>query len=222
MNKILFGLLGAGGSGREVMPYARESIAKMLKVLPCEVDAYFVETWEPKTSMVNSFPLISLDAFLSLPGQKYFNVAVGDGRMREAMVQKVAKRAESIAIHAPQVIFFDNNLVGEGAVFCPNTMVTSNVKIGCFFHANSYSSVAHDCVIGNFVTLAPGARCNGRVHIGDYAYIGSNAVIREGTADKPLRIGAGAIVGMGAVVTKDVPDGITVIGNPARPMVKNG
>jgi acetyltransferase-like isoleucine patch superfamily enzyme len=45
-------------------------------------------------------------------------------------------------------------------------------------------------------------------------------MLREGSPDKPLRIGAGAIVGMGAVVTKDVPDGATVIGNPARIMAK--
>jgi acetyltransferase-like isoleucine patch superfamily enzyme len=97
-------------------------------------------------------------------------------------------------------------------------MVTSNATIGRFFHANIYSYVAHDCVIGDFVTFAPGVRCNGRVHIDDFATIGTNAIIREGTPDKPLHIGKGAVVGMGAVVTRDVPDGATVVGNPARPL----
>ncbi len=75
--------------------------------------------------------------------------------------------------------------------------------------------VEHDCVIGEFVTFAPGAKVNGNVTIGDHAYIGSNAVIRQG-----LTIGAGATIGMGAVVTKDVPPGVTVIGNPAKPLIK--
>ena len=220
MKKIIFGLLGAGGFGREVMPYAKEYIANTLAISQEEVSVYFVETWEPQEKMVNGYPLISLESFLSLPGQKYFNVAVGDGRAREAMVQEVAGRADPIAIHAPQALFLDNNSIGEGSVFCANTMVTSNATIGRYFQANIYSYVAHDCVIGDFVTFAPGVRCNGRVSIGDFAYIGTNVVIREGSANKPLRIGAGAVVGMGAVVTKDVPDGVTVIGNPARPMDK--
>ena len=47
-------------------------------------------------------------------------------------------------------------------------------------------------------------------------YIGSGAIIRQG-----LTIGAGAVVGMGAVVTKGVPPGVTVIGNPAKPLIKD-
>lgn len=202
------------------MPYVKTSIARTLGVSPDDVDACFVETWEPAQSSVNGYPLISMEKFLQLEGPRYFNVAIGDGRVREAIANKVGSSAKILPIYAMQTIFFDNNVVGDGAVFCPNTMVTSNVIIGRFFQANIYSSVAHDCVIGDFVTFAPGARCNGRVHIHDYAYIGSNAVIKEGTPDKPIRIGVGAVVGMGAVVTKDVPDGATVIGNPAREMVR--
>lgn len=221
MKKIRVGLLGAGGLGREVMPYLASSVAKTLSTTLEEIEVYFVETREPKEKAINGYPLIALEAFLSKPGQKYFNVAVGDGRARAAMVLQVAGRAMPIAIHAPQTLFLDQNVIGEGSVFCPNTMVTSNATIGRFFQANIYSYVAHDCVIGDFVTFAPGVRCNGRTHIGDFAYIGANAVLREGTTSKPLRIGAGAVVGMGAVVTKDVPEGVTVIGNPARPMNKN-
>ena len=94
--------------------------------------------------------------------------------------------------------------------------LTSNIIIGQCFQANIYSYVAHDCKIGDFVTFAPGVMCNGNVHVGDRAYIGTGAVIKQGTPEKPLIIGADAIVGMGAVVTKNVPDGVTVVGNPAR------
>ena len=72
-------------------------------------------------------------------------------------------------------------------------------------------------MIGDYVTFAPSVRCNGNIVIEDHAYIGTGAVIKQGTPEKPLVIGKGAVVGMGAVVTKDVPPGVTVVGNPAKP-----
>lgn len=220
MERVKFGLLGAGGFAREVMPFVKRSVAKTLLVSESDIDVYFVETWQPKESTVNCYSALSLDEFIQLNGKKYFNVAVGSGGDREAMVTKVGSNAEPLTLFAPQATILDCNIIGTGSVFCPNTMVTSNAKIGKFFQCNIYAYVAHDCVIGDFVTFAPGVRCNGRVHIDDYAYIGTNAIIREGTSEKPLRIGKGAVVGMGAVVTKDVPAGATVIGNPARVMEK--
>ena len=220
MERIKFGLLGAGGFAREVMPFVKGSVAKTLLVPENDIDVYFVETWQPKEPTVNFYPVLSLDEFIQLNGKKYFNVAVGSGGDREAMVIKMSSNAEPLTLLAPQATILDCNIIGTGSVFCPNTMITSNAKIGKFFQCNIYAYVAHDCVIGDFVTFAPGVRCNGRVHIDDYAYIGTNAIIREGTSEKPLRIGKGAVVGMGAVVTKDVPAGATVIGNPARVMEK--
>lgn len=52
----------------------------------------------------------------------------------------------------------------------------------------------------------------------DDVYIGSGAQIRSGTPEKPIVIGAGAFIAMGAIVVKDVPPGVRVAGNPARPM----
>src|SRR3546814_2777967 len=94
----------------------------------------------------------------------------------------------------------DDVEIAEGALVSPYVTFTSNIKVGRCFHANLYSYVEHDCVIGDYVTFAPGVRCNGNIRIGDRAYIGSGAVIRQN-----LTIGADAVIGMGAVVTKDVP-----------------
>ena len=105
-----------------------------------------------------------------------------------------------------------------GAIFCDYTIVTSDVSIGSYFHCNIYSYVAHDCVIGDFVTFAPAVKCNGNVRIEDDVYVGTGAIIRPGRAGKSLTIGRGAVIGMGAVVTKDVAPGETVVGNPARPV----
>jgi acetyltransferase-like isoleucine patch superfamily enzyme len=96
--------------------------------------------------------------------------------------------------------------------------LTANIRIGLCFHANLYSYVEHDCVIGDFVTFAPGVKCNGNVVIEDHAYIGAGAILKQGKHGEPLVIGRGAVVGMGAVVTKSVEPGEIVVGNPAKPM----
>jgi acetyltransferase-like isoleucine patch superfamily enzyme len=71
-------------------------------------------------------------------------------------------------------------------------------------------------VIGDYVTFAPRVSCNGNVHVGNHAYIGTGAMIIQGTHESPLTIGEGAIVGMGSVVTKPVEPYTLVAGSPAR------
>lgn len=218
MKKIKFGLIGAGGFGREVMPFTKESVARSLQIQSDHIDIYFIETWQPKESKINGYSAISLDDFLKIDGEKYFNIAISNGKDRESIFHKIGTNAKPLSLKAIQTTIFDCNTIAEGSILCPNTTITSNSFIGKFFQCNIYSYVAHDCIIGDFVTFAPGVRCNGRVKIDDFAYIGTNAVIREGSSNKPLHIGYGAIVGMGAVVTKDVPAGAIVVGNPARAM----
>ena len=115
----------------------------------------------------------------------------------------------------------DFNIFREGCTVHRGTIQDKGLTvIGSHNLFMNYTHVAHDCVIGDYVTFAPGVKCNGNIHIEDHAYIGTGAVIKQGTPDKPLVIGKGAIVGMGAVVTKSVPAGVTVVGNPARILEK--
>jgi sugar O-acyltransferase (sialic acid O-acetyltransferase NeuD family) len=110
--------------------------------------------------------------------------------------------------------------VDESSIICPFVTLTSNVKIGKNFHANIYSYIAHDCVIGNNVTFAPSVKCNGNVIIEDNVYIGTGVVIHQGKSNKPLKIGKGAVIAAGSVVTKNVGDGKVVFGNPAIEFTK--
>jgi sugar O-acyltransferase (sialic acid O-acetyltransferase NeuD family) len=111
--------------------------------------------------------------------------------------------------------------ISEGAILCPFVTITSNATIGVGFHAHIYSYVAHDCIIGNFVTFAPSVKCNGNVEIEDNVYVGTGAIIKQGKHGKPLKIGKNAIIEAGAYVTKDVPEGQTVFGNPAIRFTKD-
>lgn len=123
-------------------------------------------------------------------------------------------------VKAANVIVMDDVMMGYGSCLSPFVTSTSNIRIGRGFHANLYSYLEHDCIIGDFVTFGPGAKCNGNVHIGDQVYVGSGAVIKQGTSNKPLRIGKGATIGIGAVVIRDVADGETVVGSPARSIMR--
>ena len=148
---------------------------------------------------------------------KYVSIAVADSSVRELISQRLKENNISILdIKAENVMIYDKVSIDPGSILCAFTTLTSNIKIGKFFHANLYSYVAHDCLIGDFVTFAPGVKCNGNVVIEDYAYIGTGAIIKQGSAIRPLTIGEGAVVGMGAVVTKSVKAGDVVFGNPAK------
>jgi len=215
----VFGLLGAGGYGREVMPVARAALGDRLA--DGKVELVFVVESSTAPPDVNGHRVLTLEDFLATPGPRHFNVAIGDSAVRERLAATcLAAGAHPFPIVASNAAVLDFNEIGEGVVLSPFACVTSNARIGRFFHANIYSYVAHDCVIGDFVTFAPGVKCNGRVEIHDHAYIGTGAVIREGRPGKPTVIGRGAVVGMGAVVTRDVPAGVTVIGSPAKALVK--
>lgn len=212
---VLFGLVGAGGFGRTVMPWAIQQLVTQFG--EGRFSACFVET-SPIADNVNGFPCMTPEQFMQIPAQEHlFNVAIADSRIRAELVARFVEHgARPMQIRADTATVGAFNSIGEGAIFGHLSTITTNVRIGHFFHCHMYAYVEHDCVIGDFVTFAPRVSCNGNVHIGDHAYIGTGAVIRQGTPDKPLVIGEGAVVGMGAVVTKDVAPHTTVVGNPAR------
>lgn len=218
MNQPLFAVYGASGCGRGVMPLAREQLRKAGIALERLV---FVDD-RPEASWVNGHRVVTYQEFLNTSAtERHAVLAIANGEVRQTLAQKCS--GDNVcpwAITSDNAIIMDSVELGEGAILCPFVTLTSNIKIGCHFHANLYSYVEHDCVIGDFVTFAPGAKCNGNVVVEDFAYIGSGAVIKQGRPGLPLVIGKGAVVGMGAVVTRDVPPGVTVVGNPARLLVK--
>lgn len=201
-------IYGCGGFGREIAPIAR-------RIYPPSKQLLFIRDGAPPGELINGIPVVDLDLISSQPPNEWeVVIAVGDPAARRRMAQKCRDRGLRFGRLLGAMIY-DDVEIGEGAILCEGTFLTSNIKIGAHFHLNLNSYVAHDCRIGDYVTFAPQVCCNGNVTISDGAYIGTGALIRPG-----VTIGTGAIVGMGAVVTKDVPDHVTVVGNPARPLQK--
>ena len=214
----LYAIYGASGCGRSLMPVARQQLAR-------ESDAseiVFIDDALESVAEVNAHRAMNYLAFLNeTASEKYVQIAIANSHVREKIAQRLKMDGIQLwSIIADNVVLMDQLELDEGSALSPFVTIGSNVKIGKCFQANLYSYVEHDCVIGDFVTFAPGVKCNGNIHIEDHVYIGAGAVIKQGTPDQPLVIGAGAIVGMGAVVTKSVPAGATVVGNPARIVTK--
>jgi sugar O-acyltransferase (sialic acid O-acetyltransferase NeuD family) len=214
--KILLGVYGSGGCGRGILPLLRP------QTQDADTRIVFIDD-NAATDLINGHPVWSLARFQEEPAaRRAACLAVANSRVREELDRRCRDAGvDIIGAKASNVVEMDDVEIGPGALFSPFVTITSNIRIGRCFHANLYSYVEHDCRIGDYVTFAPAVHCNGNVHIGDHAYIGTGASIRHGTPDKPLVIGAGAIVGMGAVVTQDVPAGMTVVGNPARRLIKD-
>ncbi|EMV5518809.1 NeuD/PglB/VioB family sugar acetyltransferase [Escherichia coli] len=208
--KSIIGIYGAGGFGREMLPIIRQQVG-------LKSDVVFIVD-DIKEKVVNETKVVTFDEFCSLKDMdKYYTVAIADSKVRmEIDIKCIREGIKPISIYSQNSVIMDDVLIGDGAILSPFTCITSNVRIGKSFHANLYSYIAHDCVIGDYVTLAPGVKCNGNVIIEDHAYVGTGAIIRPGTKTKPLVIGSHSIIGMGAVVTKTVPSGKTVFGNPAK------
>lgn len=118
------------------------------------------------------------------------------------------------AIH-PSAVISASVKMGDGVMIAANATLNPLVQLGKGVICNTSTSIDHECVIGDFCHIAPGAVLCGNVEIGPGTFVGANSVIRQG-----IKIGHHVTIGAGTVVVKDIPDFATVIGNPAKNLVK--
>jgi UDP-perosamine 4-acetyltransferase len=117
----------------------------------------------------------------------------------------------------PAAVLGSRVILREGAQIMAGCVLQPDVMIGANSIVNTRASVDHTCRIGAHVHLAPGVTLSGDVVVEDEVHVGVGATVLQGR-----RLGAGCVVGAGAVVTRDVPPGVTVVGVPARPLPAKG
>lgn len=143
-------------------------------------------------------------------------IAIGDNKSRQYLFQKLQSRGEQFitACH-PRAVLAPNVRIGPGAMICAGVVVNPSSAIGANVILNTSCSVDHHNQIGDHAHIAPGVHLGGQVSIGTGAFIGIGATVMPRQS-----IGAWSIVGAGSLVNRDVPESITVVGVPAKPLEK--
>lgn len=199
-------IVGAGGHGRVVADTALacekfERIAFVddrFKELGTILDLPIIGPISGKTAFCGSYS----DAI----------IAIGDNRRRLQLLNEFETAGFFIAsiIH-PTAYIGRDVAIGEGTVSFAYSVVNTGSCIGKGSIINTGATVDHDSQIGDGVHISPGAHLAGEVSVGACSWIGTGA-----TVIPRINIGDDVIVGAGTVVIRDIPNAVTVVGNPGR------
>jgi UDP-perosamine 4-acetyltransferase len=143
-------------------------------------------------------------------------VAIGDNRVRQQYVtEALAGGFELISVIHPAATVAQSVTIGRNVFVAAGAVVCVDARLGDGVVVNTLAVVDHECDVHAVAHICPAAVLTGRVRVGERAFVGTGARVLP-----CLTIGIAAIVGAGAVVRADVPDGATAVGVPARLIVR--
>ncbi len=144
-------------------------------------------------------------------------IVLGMGNERSLLIRKTVRARLGltadrfpVVIH-PSAQVSRRSRIGEGSAFLSGSFCSNEAIVGRHVLVLQNTIIGHDSVVGDYASFSANISTGGGFQIGEGSYVGLGVSILPGT-----RIGAGSRLGMGAVVIRDVPDGVTVVGNPAR------
>jgi sugar O-acyltransferase (sialic acid O-acetyltransferase NeuD family) len=198
-------ILGASGHGKVVADAAEQCGWRNV--------AFFDDAWPGLQAngpwAVEGNTQALLDRLMDFDG---VIVAIGNNRTRAAkQAELVASGGKMATIIHPSAMVSAHATIGVGSVVFANAAVNACAAMGAGVIVNTGAVVEHDCVVGDFAHISPNGVLSGGVALGSLVWVGSCASV------KPLiAIGEASVVGMGAVVIKDVAPDVIVVGNPAK------
>lgn len=183
-------IVGAGGFGREVYQWAKDSFKDY------ECKGFIDDNKDALAGFKINQKIISKITDYSVSANDNFLLAIGNVEAKKKVVSYLKnKGAKFLSLVHPTAMVFPNALIGEGVVLCPFTIVSDSVELGDFTMLNIYSSCGHDSKVGNWSILSPYATLNGFAVLEEDVFIGTHStVISKVTVKKSTKVAANSFV----------------------------
>jgi len=204
---MILAIYGAGGLGVEVC-----ELALRINSLVKRWDAViFIDDFRAPEAFRSS-RTINFDALCNEPDAVELVIGVGEPSSRSELYKKIRSLGMNLAtLIDPTAIVSPSAKIGSGTIICEFTSIHADVVIGDNCLLQPYCCIGHDIRVGSHSVLSAHCAPGGKTNFGNRVFSGMNSSIKEG-----LNIGDDVVIAMGAAVFQDLPDGVTVVGNPAR------
>ena len=199
-------IVGAGGFGREVFFWAKDTFSS----LSYNLKGFIVSTLYSNSSNL-LLPIFKEETY-SININDYFLLAIGNPDIKKKAYDSLyLKGANFISLIHPSSIVLPTAKIGNGVIICPNSIISDNVILEDFTLINLNVTIGHDAVIKSFSTLSPHVSIGGKSTVGSLCLIGSNASVSP-----KIILGDKSRVTANSFVSHNTSIGSLIIGVPGK------